>query len=210
MNKNNLFYNYFKYALHLFIILITVFIISICKRSKICIIITTIMLMFLIYFFRNTPYTFIDSNKIFISPSDGKVMDITSNGNYNRIHLYLAPYNKHFMISPVDAEVVNVYNKENKNDEERKKLVLKDTYGNIINLEHSVAKLFHWGWMLKVAVKERVKFSAKKGDKLKQGEPYGMIRFGSGMIYNIPKSYKLNVKKNDKIKIGKTIIAYKI
>ena len=38
----------------------------------------------------------------------------------------------------------------------------------------------------------------KKGDKLKQGERYGLIRFGSNMEYFLPKSYKILVKENKK------------
>ena len=37
----------------------------------------------------------------------------------------------------------------------------------------------------------------QKGDTLKRGERIGLIRFGSAMEYNFPKSYNISVKKEE-------------
>lgn len=57
--------------------------------------------------------------------------------------------------------------------------------------------------------KQRCVVFAKVGDKLKQGERYGLIRFGTNMQYNLPHNYQIIVKKNQHINIGQPI-AYSI
>jgi phosphatidylserine decarboxylase len=46
------------------------------------------------------------------------------------------------------------------------------------------------------------------GDDLKQGEPMGLIKFGSRVDLWIPTSTTLRIKEGEKIKIGEIIATY--
>jgi phosphatidylserine decarboxylase len=54
----------------------------------------------------------------------------------------------------------------------------------------------------------RVVCYSKKGDKVKQGEEMGMIKFGSRIDFFLPLDVKINVKMGQKVKALETIIAY--
>ena len=86
------------------------------------------------------------------------------------------------------------------------RVTFKDNYNNIFHLDQIVSKLGHFGWLIKLFYKNRCVVFNKVGDKLKQGERYGLIRFGSNMEYHLPKSYKvLNIKKHSHINLGEVI-----
>ena len=52
----------------------------------------------------------------------------------------------------------------------------------------------------------RIICSAEVGDKLRRGERYGMIKFGSRLDVYLPKDVKIKVKAGDKVKAGESIL----
>jgi len=165
-----------------------------------------IFLFFLLFFFRNNTGSIVKNRQFFISPSSSKVTKIENKENENIVYTYLSPLDKHFMIAPVDCTIIGIKHKPLiHSDAERLRITFKDINGNIFSLDQIVSKLGHGAWLLKFVYKNRCVVFKKIGDTLKQGERYGLIRFGSNMQYNLPKSYKILVKKNQKCKIGSII-----
>ena len=81
---------------------------------------------------------------------------------------------------------------------------MKDKYNNEFYLDQIVCKPLHWGWMPSLLYDRCVSF-VNIGQHLKQGERYGLIRFGSNMEYGLPLNYKINNVVNKKIMIGEPI-----
>jgi len=203
MNKQNPFYN-LSYVYELVIVSIIFIIFSILSKAKIFIILAFMCLLFLFFFFRNFLSNIHLNKSLFLSPSSSKVTNIDYQQNI--IYTYLSPLDKHFMIAPVDCTVTNIERKKLiESDAERVRVSFIDKFGNAFSLDQIVSKWGYGAWLLSFIYKERCVVFSKVGDKLKQGERYGLIRFGSNMQYNLPHNYQIIVKKNQHINIGQPI-----
>lgn len=110
------------------------------------------------------------------------------------------------MIAPVECTVTNIERKKlSISDAERVRVSFIDKYGSTFSLDQIVSKFSYGSWLIKFIYKDRCVVFAKVGDKLKQGERYGLIRFGSSMQYNLPKKYKIIKNKGEHINIGEPI-----
>ena len=56
-------------------------------------------------------------------------------------------------------------------------------------------------------IARRIVCYVKKGDTLKQGEHFGLIKFGSCTELYLPLEYEIRVKAGDKVKGGMSVIA---
>ena len=202
LDKQSIFHNYFycKEFLLFSFILITL------GYTKIGL----LFLGILIFFFRNTSNMDLKNKSDIISPSSSKIMEIEKMGLYQRIFTYLSPLDRHFMVAPVDCKVINIDKKLEKDDAERITVEFEDKDKKRFKLSQIVKKLFKGygvmgSWVSNIFYKNRIVCFCKKGDKLKKGERWGLIRFGSSMEYMFPKSYKLNLKIGEHLSLGKTI-----
>ena len=196
MNQDSYFFNLF-FIKELFIFLILT--ITIGVNNKYIFYISLFLIINLIFFYRNNLKIKI-SKKNFISPSSSRIMKIFEGEKYYIIINHISLFDRHFMIAPVDCEVINIINLQiDHNDAERKRVIFKDKYNNLFSIDQIVNKLYShlwiYGFLPSFIYKERCVVHKKIGDKLKQGDRYGLIRFGSMIQYNIPKCYKLKIKK---------------
>jgi len=198
MNKDNFFYNYIHYASTM--ILLNILFIFYFKN-----IYSIFPLIFILFFFRNTQVNFTQNNKTLISPSSNKIKSIEKLENQYKITTYLSPLDHHFMVSPCDCQILDIIKNPQKDDAERVRITLKDNNNKIIYLEKVVKKLGLGPYLSKLLIDSRIKVNIKIGDKVKQGERIGMIRFGSEMVWYIPEEYQLIFKEGDYITIGQTI-----
>ena len=204
IKKTSYLHNLYKVK-ELVFISVFMIIVGIFNKNKVLIILGLIGLLFLLFFFRNIYNHKSINNDNFISPSSSKIKSIKSSNKGYIVRTYLSFLDKHFMIAPVDCEIVNIERSHNKDEAERLKVIFKDNKGNLFRLDQIVSKLGKGAWLVKLFYKYRCILFNKVGDKLKQGERYGLIRFGSNMEYYIPRSYKITIKKGDKCILGSTI-----
>ena len=203
MNKNHLLHN-LSYIKELYIIIILLNIYGFYNNNPIYYL-SILLILCLLFFYRNN-YIHTDT-KYFISPSSSRVMDIIETNNENIIINHISLFDRHFMIAPVDCKVIDIQNIHiDNNDAERKRVTFQDIDGNIFSIDQIVNKLFShmfiYGFLPSFIYKERCVVFSKVGDYLKQGERYGLIRFGSMIQYNLPKKYKLNIQKNIHYSLG--------
>ncbi len=205
LDKESLFHNYY-YAKELLILGLLLIGIGLRTLKVVGIAIITIVL----FFFRNNLKLDKNNKGDIISPSSSEVMGIKSEGGKNKISTYLSPLDRHFMVAPVDCRVKKIEKKLEKGDAERVTVYFEDMNGKSFSLSQIVKKLFHGpgllgSWVLKLMYDNRIVCFCKEGDKLKKGERWGLIRFGSAMEYTVPKSYKINMKVGEKYSLGNII-----
>ena len=208
MIKDNIFYNLF----HIKEILLTVLLIIIYgvkTKNKYVKIVGIILLLTLLFFFRNN-LNFEKNDNIIISPSSSKIISINENTEYINVYTYLSPLDRHFMIAPLNCKVIDIKKLLFDGDAERTRVVFEDKNKNKLSLDLIVKKPMKGigvfgGWLPKLFYNNRIVIKCKIGDYLKQGERFGLIRFGSNMEYNLPKCYKLIIKKNEHINLGDKI-----
>ena len=201
MFKENSFYLY-SYVIELFILLCIICYISY-KTKHITILCGIIVILIIFCFFYRNNLEPIERNKnTFLSPSSSKIVAINKKNNLQVINTYLSPLDRHFMIAPCDCTVIEkIYQPQRKTDSECMRHIFEDTYGNKFYLDQIVSKPLHWGWLPSILYDRCVSF-VEIGQKLKQGERFGMIRFGSNMEYGIPLAYVLDINEDEHFDMG--------
>ena len=170
-----------------------------------------VLTLFFTWFFRNPtslpPY---DPNVLY-SPAHGTVMAIEDiyddeylNEPATKVTIFLSVFDVHVNRSPIDGEIkyqrytcgqfVPAYKKSASFENERHAIGLDN--GRIRMLISQVAGL----------LARRIVSWVTLGDKVKQGECYGMIKFGSSTELVVPKNVEICVKKYQKVTGGVTIV----
>lgn len=204
MRKSNPFYLY-TYVKELFIIAFIVIGLSYKYRYKKVVYAAVGFVIVLLIFFRNNLGTIERNPHLFLSPSSSKIVKIQITDLYKVVSTYLSPLDNHFMIAPCECIVVDkVYKPQRKYDSECMRHIFKPLHGEEFYLDQIVSKPLHWGWIPSLIYDRCVSF-VKIGDRLKQGERFGLIRFGSNMEYGLPLSHELNHKVGDKVQMGEPL-----
>lgn len=173
-----------------------------------------VLLFIILQFFRNpTRHTPLNSKHI-ISPADGKVVVIEEVMEDEYFHtkrlqvsIFMSPFNVHVNRYPISGKLV--YYKYHPGDY----LVAWHPKSSILN-ERTTAVVSKAGEPEKEilfrqiagALARRIVFYGKEGDTVKQGEQCGFIKFGSRVDLFLPIGTKLNVKLNDKVTGGESVI----
>lgn len=169
---------------------------------------------FTLFFFRDPERKTPNGDDLVISPADGKVFlirELFENefilDDAIQISIFMSPLNVHVNRIPISGEVkflkyipgkyIVAFEEKSSENNERK----------IIGIET--------GDGLKIMVKQiagfiarRIVCEVKKGDKVKTGQRYGMIKFGSRVDVIMPKNkVEILVSIGQKVKAGETIIA---
>jgi phosphatidylserine decarboxylase len=175
-------------------------------------ILTLGLLLFLVSFFRipNRKLTIVDG--AVVAPADGKVVVIeeTTDVEYFKdkrlqVSIFMSPANVHVNRNPIDGDVVyNQYHKgkylvawhpKSSTDNERHSVVIRKD-----NTEILVKQIAG-------ALAKRIVNYLQVGQKVKQTEEMGFIKFGSRVDLLLPIGTRVNVELNQAVQGGVTIIA---
>jgi phosphatidylserine decarboxylase len=169
-------------------------------------------LLFIVSFFRIPARTLTIKDGQIISPADGKVVVIEEaideeyfKGKRLQVSVFMSPLNVHVNRNPISGEIVyNQYHKgkylvawnpKSSTENERHSVVIKN--GNTEILVKQIAG----------AVARRIVNYLEVGNKVKQTDEYGFIKFGSRVDLLLPIGTKINVALNEVVQGGVTIIA---
>lgn len=155
-----------------------------------------------------------------LSPADGTVSAVLNvdhhpaidqNGPATIIRIFLSVLNVHINRSPCDGEVVS----------------LKQTPGKYLNAQTEESASVNESNLITMLIRfdgrdetigvrqvagmiaRTIVCRLKSGDRLKRGQKFGMIKFGSTteLILPRPRDVTVHVRKGDKVKGGVTVIA---
>lgn len=170
-----------------------------------------VLAAFFIYFFRNPSRSMPYDPNILYSPADGTVMAVEDiyddeylNEPATKVTVFLSVFNVHVNRSPIDGEIkyqrytcgqfVPAYKKSASFENERHAIGLDN--GRMRILVTQVAGL----------LARRIVSWVTLGHQMKQGECYGMIKFGSSTELVVPKNVEITVKKGDTVVGGITVM----
>jgi len=185
--------------------------------SKILGLIGLVISIWIYYFFRDPERFSINDENYLVSPADGKITQIIeTNGpkelglegkKYTRISIFMDVLCCHVNRVPYTGTVAEIFYKPGKyinatldkasEDNERNYLQLKNLSGDEI-IVVQVAGM----------IARRIVCDVKKGDTIKQGDRFGMIRFGSKVDLYF-ENYNLLVRKGQNTVAGETLLAIK-
>lgn len=174
--------------------------------------VTLITLLFIISFFRSPGRDFTVSHHQVICPADGKVVVIEEildteyfNDRRLQVSIFMSPANVHINRVPMSGEVK--YSQYHKG----KYLVAWNPKSSIENERHSVVIQSHRAIILVKqiagALAKRIVNYLQVGQMVEQGKEMGFIKFGSRVDVLLPLDAEINVKLNQLVKGGITILA---
>ncbi|MEW6409307.1 MAG: phosphatidylserine decarboxylase family protein [Nitrospirota bacterium] len=166
---------------------------------------------FVVFFFRNPERKIPEGEGIFVSPADGKVVQIKKvfekdylKSDTVQISIFLSVFNVHINRIPCSGKIIDVrsipgkflaaFREKASELNEQVAVVIKS--GEDIVLLKQIAGV----------IARRVVCWLNIDDDVERGQRYGLIRFGSRVDVFLPSKISLLVKIGDKVKGGSTII----
>ena len=167
-----------------------------------------IFFVLILQFFRNPKRNVKLNDKSILAPADGKIViikEVFEKEFYKekrlQVSIFMSPFNVHVTRYPVGGEIIfNKYHPGKylfawhpKSSElnERTSVVIKNkVFGNILYRQ------------IAGALARRIVNYASEGEKIKQGEESGFIKFGSRLDIFLPLKTKVNVSMNQMVKGG--------
>ena len=170
----------------------------------------SILLIFCINFFRDPNRIIPKQENYVLSPADGKIIKIIefddpeTGEKFKMASIFLSVFNVHINRMPIKGKFINVnyvkgeflaaFDHEASDKNERMEIDIESKFG-IIKVKQ-IAGL----------IARRILCYAKEGDKMPVGGRLGVIRFGARTDIILPASINLDIKLNQKVIGGETII----
>jgi phosphatidylserine decarboxylase len=174
-----------------------------------------VLLLLIVYFFRDPPRRIPDAVGAIVAPADGKVVDVTPlphdefvGGPAVRIGIFLSIFNVHVNRAPFAAQVVDTHyrpgeflNAMRADSAERN----ESMWIGFETLEMPIRRF---------AVRQisgmfarRIVCCLRPGQAVARGEKFGMIKLGSRTELILPADVEVVVRLGDKIHAGSDVVA---
>ncbi|MDR1376969.1 MAG: phosphatidylserine decarboxylase family protein [Synergistaceae bacterium] len=162
---------------------------------------------FALWFYRDPDRTLPEGEGIFVSPADGKVVEILPmshpfTGDAVKVGIFMNAFSVHVNRSPCRGVV------EYLEYVPGRKIAAFAPKASEVNERHYVGFQTAYGPILLVQIAglmaRRIVCRAKLGDVFSAGERYGMIKLGSKVDIYLPTSVELSVKIGDNVYAGKS------
>ena len=180
-------------------------------------IISLILTIWLYYFFRDPERFSINDENYLISPADGVISQITEtngpkelgleNKKYTRVSIFMNVFDCHVNRVPSSGKITQIYYKSGKYMNASLDKASEENERNYVKMINSNGDELI---LVQIAglIARRIVCEIKENDEIKQGNKFGMIRFGSRVDLYFEK-YQLLIQQNQKTIAGETIIAKK-
>ncbi|WP_034889061.1 phosphatidylserine decarboxylase family protein [Gillisia sp. Hel_I_29] len=175
--------------------------------------VSILLFLLVIQFFRNPARPTILDNANVVSPVDGKVVVIEEvfekeyfKDKRLQVSIFMSPLNVHVTRHPVGGTVkfskyhpgkfLVAWHPKSSEENERTTVVVENpVFGEVLYRQ------------IAGAMAKRIVNYAQEGEEVVQGSDSGFIKFGSRVDVFLPLNTKIDVKLNDKVKGGVSIIA---
>ena len=173
----------------------------------------SLVTLFIVWFFRNPERSVPPGEKNVISPADGKIIDVREvqenrilNKRMLKISIFMNLFNVHVNRLPCTGKVVDiVYNPGKFVSANLDKASLENEQNAVVLETPAGEKII----FIQIAglIARRIVCWLRKGQFVKRGERFGLIRFGSRVDVYLPVGTDVRVSLGDKVKAGESILA---
>ena len=188
-------------------------------------IVSAVLLYIILQFFRNPSRKTPVNDKHIISPADGKVVVIEEvmedeyfHDKRLQVSIFMSPFNVHVNRYPISGKIAYykyhpgkylvAWHPKSSTENERTTVVvspLSPGRGPASPSGRAGGEVLFR--QIAGALARRIVFYGKENESVKQGEQCGFIKFGSRVDIFFPLGTKLNVKLNDVVTGGESVIA---
>lgn len=171
----------------------------------------SVLLSFVIFFFRDPQQETPHSNSAFYSPADGKVTGVALvpadpylGKPFMKVSIFLSIFDVHVNKAAMDGVVKEIRYVPGKFIPANHPKACSVNESNVLIVE-SLSGLY---LMRQIAglIARRIVCDVKVGSPLSQGRRFGIIQFGSGMELYMPPSAVVQVSVGQKVKAGETVL----
>ncbi len=165
------------------------------------------------FFFRNPERTPPTDQGLVLSPADGTVMEIVEDAHSDnlpdvplkRISIFMSIFNTHVNRSPISGTVKAIKHVPGQF------LDAREPASSLLN-EHNSLIIQNDGAPIEVVqiagkIARRIACWVQEGDHVRQGERFGLIRFGSRLDIYLPQRISFQVSIGTPVRAGVTVIA---
>ena len=180
-------------------------------------IISFILTIWVYYFFRDPERFPINDENYLVSPADGVISQITEtngpmelgleNKKFTKVSIFMNIFNCHVNRIPISGEIKKIFYKSGKYINASLDKASEENERNYINMSNSSGNELI---LVQIAglIARRIVCEIREKDTIKQGDRFGMIRFGSKVDLYF-ENYKLLVHKRQNTVAGETLLAIK-
>ena len=179
--------------------------------------ISVILTIWVYYFFRDPERFSINDENYLLSPADGIVSQVIEingpkemgleNKKYTRVSIFMNAFNCHVNRVPSSGKITQIFYKAGKYINASLDKASEENERNYIKMLNSNGDELI---LVQIAglIARRIVCEVKENEETKQGDKFGMIRFGSRVDLYF-ENYQIMVRQNQKTTGGETIIAKK-
>ncbi|MBI9111624.1 phosphatidylserine decarboxylase family protein [Maridesulfovibrio ferrireducens] len=169
---------------------------------------------FIGHFFRDPERVAPEDVDAVVSPADGKVIkveyaaDPLTGESRQSICIFMNVFNVHVNRMPVSGKIERIRYIPGKYFNASFDKASTDNERNVVEIIGKGNQRFT---MVQIAglIARRIVCWAEKSDKLKRGDRFGLIKFGSRVDLYLPEGYKVLVQVGDHVAAGETALAHK-
>lgn len=180
---------------------------------KISVFIGLLLILFSIYFFRDPKRKIPVGDDLITSPADGKIILIENlketeffNSSVQKVSIFMSAFDVHVNRIPMSGKISYFNYQKGKYHPAYKEDASYENEHTVMIIENN---------SIKILVKQiagifarRIVCHVREGWKVTRGERFGMIKFGSRLDMILPMEIKLNIKLQQKVKAGETVIGF--
>ncbi len=179
--------------------------------------ISFILTIWVYYFFRDPERFPINDENYLLSPADGIISQIIEtngpselgleNKKYTRVSIFMNVFNCHVNRVPFSGKITQILHKPGKYINASLDKASEDNERNYVKMTNSNGDELI---LVQIAglIARRIVCEVKENEETKQGDKFGMIRFGSRVDLYFG-NYQIMVRQNQQTTGGETIIAKK-
>ncbi|MCP4703058.1 MAG: phosphatidylserine decarboxylase family protein [candidate division Zixibacteria bacterium] len=166
--------------------------------------------LFLVFFYRNPERIIPEDKNLILSIADGTILSVEEfendfiGSNGKKVSIFLSVFNVHINRIPIDGKIEYVKYSPG----EFLKAFEKDASAQ--NEQTEIGLDFGSGKMIFKQIvgilARRIEYKLDEGQKVKGGDIFGMIHFGSRAELFLPENVEITVKPGQKVKAGETAI----
>ena len=177
-----------------------------------------VITIWIYYFFRDPERFPINDENYLLSPADGVVSQIIQtngpselgleNKKFTRISIFMNAFNCHVNRVPSSGKITKIFYKPGKYINASFDKASEENERNYVKMTNSNGEELI---LVQIAglIARRIVCDVKENDETKQGDKFGIIRFGSRVDLYF-ENYQILVRQNQKTISGETLLAKKI
>ena len=178
-------------------------------------VITSVITVFVIYFFRDPERHHPKEKNAVLTPADGRILEVKHvDEKINplgqpsiKVSIFMNVFNVHVNRIPIEGTIKKIAYHPGKFLSADLDKASEQNENNRITLETVDAREI---LVIQIAglVARRIACWVDKGDTVKTGQRFGLIRFGSRLEVFLPADSKIIAQVQQKVKAGETVIGY--